>query len=405
MAFEKINSANMRKNNYKAVLDIVRFSSGISRKAIAQKIGLTGATITNIVADLIKEGYVREIGEVKSTSGGRKEIMLAINPGMCYAIGVELSASVINCVLTDFAAQILVQKVVKIKYIVQDRDAIIDSLIQTIEDVIQEAGIPRKKIRGIGLSTPGPCDTNNGVLINPPNLQCLWDTPIRDIVCDRVKIPVLFEHHMNAAVLCEQWLGRACDSECMFLCAVLETGVAGGMLIDGKLHRGFKNTAGEIGHMCVDSNGPKCVCGNYGCLEPLAQGRALMDSIKTQFSENPVLMEKYGISDIEEIDIDFVINHAEKGDTLFRNEVLLRAGYVGRALCNITSVISPDTIVLMGELADKSPLYVDAVARCIHEHAYPSHMHHIHVYATEFKRFVCALGGVAMVLGGIYEDL
>lgn len=406
MAFEKINSADMRRNNYKTVLDTIRFSEGISRKAIAKTIGLTGATITNIVADLLHAGYVKETGLAQTTGGGgRREIALSIDPDACYAVGVELSASNVICVLTDFAAGIRAEQIARIDASAMKKETIIDMIVDTVETVIRSSGVPREKIRGIGLSTPGPIDIENGIIINPPNLRCLRNVPIRDIISGRTGFPVLFEHHMNAAALCEHWIGKAHSSHCMFLCAVLEIGVAGGIMIDGKLHHGSHDAAGEIGHMSVDSNGPVCVCGNYGCLEPLAQGRALIDSVRKKLSENKQLMSELGIGSPEDIDMDEILRRAENGEPFFRDEVVLRARYVGRALSNIISTISPDTIVLMGEMADKSPLYVQTIADSIHARKYPEFVKSIRIYASEFKRFICALGGATMVLNSVYEDL
>lgn len=403
MAFEKINSADMRRNNYKTVLDTIRFSEGISRKAIAKTIGLTSATITNIVADLLHAGYVRETGLTQTTGGGgRREIALSIDPDACYAVGVELSASNVICVLTDFAAGIRAEQISRIDAAAMKKETIIDMIVDTVEAVIRSSGVPREKIRGIGLSTPGPIDIENGIIINPPNLRCLRNVPIRDIISGRTGFPVLFEHHMNAAALCESWMGRAHGSKCMFLCAVLEVGVGGSVMIDGKLHHGSRNVAGEIGHMSIDPNGADCpVCGKRGCLEPLAEGRALVASVRRRLTESPALMKEYGITGIETVDTDMIVAHAERGDALFREELMRHAGYVGQALSNIITVLSPDTIVLMGELADKSPLYVDTVSGIIRALKYPEAVHTIPVYATAFKRFVSALGGAAMVLNGV----
>lgn len=405
MTYSKINSTDMRQNNYRAVLDTIRFSDGISRKAISGKIGLTGATISNIVSDLVRLGYVRETGLAESTSGGRREILLSLNPDICYAVGVELSASTINCVLTDFAASIRARQVTKIRAILEDRQAIFRAIADTVETVIAESGVAREKVRGIGLCTPGPCDVEKGVVINPPNLQCLRDVPIREIISEMTGFPVFFEHHMNAAALCEQWLGQAHNSRCMFLCGALEIGVGSGMIVDGRLHRGNHDAAGEIGHMSIDPNGPKCVCGNYGCLEPLAEGRALLNGVRKKLAASPELCAEYGISDPEEIDMDTVLERAEKGEPLFRDELLLRAGYLAQALGSIISVLSPDTIVLMGEMADKSPLYVKTIMDYVHGRSYPAHVKSITIYATPFKRFISALGGATMVLNSVYGDL
>lgn len=405
MAFKKINGPDMRHNNYKVILDSIRFKDGISRKGICQTIGLTGATITKIVSDLVSLGYVVETGTVQSNNGGRREISLSLNPTVCYAIGVELSASTIVCVLIDFSAQIIDRRVKKIKDIINDKEKIFDAIVDSIETIIKEADVPREKIRGVGLCTPGPCDIEHGVVINPPNLKCLRNVPIKEIISERIGMPVLFEHHMNAAALCEQWLGKAHSSHCMFLCAVLEIGVAGAVMIDGKLHHGSHDAAGEIGHMSVDSNGPVCVCGNYGCLEPLAQGRALVDSVRSKLLSSNELMKELKINNPEEVDIDIILERAENGEAFFRDEVVSRAKYVARALNNVISIISPDTIVLMGEMADKSALYVQAIADDIHARNYPEFVKSIRIYSSEFKRYICALGGATMVLNSVYEDL
>lgn len=397
----KINSTNMRQHNAKLVLDRVRFSHGISRKALAEEIGLTSATITNIVSTLLREGYVIETGEQQSSAGGRRRVLLSVNPCVCYALGVELSAGRVNCLLTDFSANILARKATKLALQPSGREEVLCSLVDTINETIRLSGVPREKIRGVGLSTPGPYDLQRGMMLNPPNMQCMKNTPIRDIIEQRVGIPVVFEHHMAAAGFCESWFGRANSSECLFLCAVLEVGVAGSLLIDGKIHHGYKNGSGEIGHMCIDPNGPRCACGNYGCLEPLAQGHAVTDAVRRRFFEDAAFAADCGVTDAEQIDIDFILERANAGDPVCRAELLRSARFIGLALSNIIVTVSPDTIVLMGEMPDKSPLYVNEVIRCIRERVYPGHNKTVRVYSTGFKRDVSALGGVAMVLDTI----
>lgn len=402
MPYKKINSADMRRNNDKTVLDVIRFSEGISRNLIAKKVGLTGATITNIVSDLIETGYVRETGLAESVGGGRKGITLSVDPDACYAVGVDLSRSNIICVLTDFAAGVRAEQIVRINAMTMDRETIVGSIVDTIEQVIRTSGVPREKIRGVGLTMPGPIDIEHGIVVNPTNLESLWNVPIRDIISERTGFRVMLEQHMNAAALCESWMGKAHGSKCMFLCGVLEVGVGGAVMIDGRLHYGTGGVAGEIGHMSVDPNGPHCsVCGKHGCLEPMAEGRALVNAVRTRLKNNPELRKEYGIGDVESVDTDQIIARAERGESLFKEELVRHAGYVGQALTNMITVLSPDTIVLTGELADKSSLYVETVSGIVRALKYPEKVHNINVYATEFKRFVCALGGVTMVLNEI----
>lgn len=404
MAYRKINSASMRKNNARMVLDMIRASDGISRKELAQQIGLTTATITNIVSHLIEAGYIREGGAVESNTSGRRQIQLSINPGACNVIGIELSASKIICILADFATNILCRRQVPIPEGL-GRDAVIDKMVGLIDGVIVTAGVCSESVRGVGLSTPGPYNLDAGIMLNPPNLKGWENTPIRDIIEKKTGFPVIFEHHMAAAGFCEVRLGDAKTSKCMFLCAVLEIGVAGSLLIDGKIFHGFRNGSGEIGHMIIDQNGPLCHCGNYGCLEPVAESRALVNAVKMQLKADAALREKYGIGDADAIDLAYIIRHAERGEEIFHAELVKSARYIAIALSNIINIISPDTIVLTGKLPYYSKLYVEEVRKYIHGRVYPKHNTDVKIYASKFGENIGAMGGVAMILDRISKSI
>ena len=395
---KKINSIRMRQNNEKVVLDSIRFNEGISRKDLAERIGLTPATITNIVNNLKEKGYIREVGENASVGGGRRTVRLSINGSACCVVGIELAASKITCVLTDFRAKMLCSKVVEIDQNAET-EIIINQMTDAMDKVIMEAGITRDQIRGIGVSTPGPCDVKEGVMINPPNLVAFRNYPIKKVMEERTGLPVIYEHHTVAAGFCEVWLGKAKTSKCMVLCSVLDIGIACSIFINGKVHHGFHNTSGEIGHMIIDRNGQKCTCGNYGCLEPMADARALVNQVKSRLKADPKLCREYGIDDVDEIDLDYVIDHEQ--EDVFREEIIRCAQYVGIALCNVIMILSPDTIVLAGDISDRSMLYVEEIKNFVKQRAYPRHSSDIQIYSTEYKGHVGALGGVALVLDAI----
>lgn len=402
MVSKKINSVRMKQNNAKIVLDSIRFAEQISRKDLAEKIGLTPATITNIVNDLLEKKYIKEIGEEAACGGGRRPILLSINENACCVLGVELAASKITCVLTDFTAKVLYSKVTEIDQN-DGTDCIINQMVGTIEGVLEKAGVSKERVRGLGLSTPGPCDVERGIMINPPNLASFRDYPIKRIIQEKVGVPVVYEHHTVTAGFCEVWLGKAKKSKCMVLCSVLEIGIACSIFIDGKIHHGFHNTSGEIGHMIIDRNGKKCACGNYGCLEPMADARALINEVKKKFKADPSLCREYGIDDVDVIDLDYIVEREQ--EEAFRSEIVKCAQYVGIALCNVIMILSPDTIVLAGDLPDKSLLYVDEVKKFVKMRAYPQHVTQIHIYSTEFKGNVGALGGVALLLDNISKHI
>lgn len=402
MISKKINSEKMKQNNAKIVMDSIRFAENISRKELANEIGLTPATITNIVNLLLKKRYIKEVGEETTVGGGRRPILLSINENACGVLGIELLASKITCVLTDFNARVLRTKIMELDH-QKSADDIVSDMVDIMNGVLEEEGITSEQVGGIGLATPGPCDVENGIMINPPNLPMFHNYPIKEVIETRMKLPVIYEHHTVSSGFCEVWLGKAKQSKCMVLCSVLEVGIACSIFINGKVFRGFHNTSGEIGHMIIDRNGQKCACGNYGCLEPMADARALVDRVKRKFKANPQLCEKYGVENVDNMDLDYVLKH-ERED-VFYEELVKCAQYVGIALCNVIMILSPDTIVLSGDLPDKSELYAEEVKKFIRMRVYPRHNSEIYVYNTDYKEIVGALGGVALVMDDMSKHI
>ncbi len=402
MVAKNINSTRMKMNNEKLVLDTIRKFGSISRKDLAKRIGLTSSTITNIVNKLLQEKYVNETGIDKSL-GGRRPILLSINPQKFYFVGVELKANEISSVITDFKANILFERHTRINF-QMDSDTIINIIVNDIETIISEIGVDRTNIEGVGISTPGPCDIEKGTVINPPNLNGWKNIPIKSIIEERTGLSVVFEKSTSMAALSEFWFGRAHQSKCLFLCGVYEVGIGSSFLIDGKVFHGFANGAGEIGHMMIDMNGPQCGCGSFGCLESMADGRALVDSVKKKLKTGEYSYDLDGIEDIEAITFKDVLNRAEKGEEPFLAMVKDCSKYIGIAINNIIVSISPDTIVLTGDLPDNSSVLVEEIEKHIHNCVYPLDHKKIRVYCSEHKRIAGALGGVAKLFQGIFKN-
>ncbi len=402
MAAENINSARMKENNIQLVFNAIRENGAISRKDLAKKLGLTSATVTNIVSRLLEENYLVESG-LEESSGGRKPIILSLNQSAYAIIGLELSSVRLNCVMTDFKANVVLEEHVEINPFA-GKEAIIEEMIHTLQTIISISGIKKERILGIGLITPGPCDFEKDLIINPPNLPGWHNVPLRQIVQERLNIRVEFEKETAAAALCEYWFGQAKESKCLFLCSVMQSGIGSSMLIDGELFHGYRGGAGEIGHMMVDMDGPQCACGNFGCLEALADGKALVASTAKKLKADGSLRKKYGIENPEMLGMAEICARADEGEAFFMEEVIACAKYVGIALCNIIVAISPDTIVLTGGLPDRSRLFVQELKRFIYNRAYPEHNNAIKIYHSSFGQNIDALGGAALVLERIFKS-
>lgn len=396
MATRNINNEIMKENNSKLVMDVIRRRKNISRSELAKRIGLTQASVTNIVNGLMQKGYLVESGAAES-SGGRRPILLNINPMAGYIVGINLKATELCCIVTDFTADILVCNYSDVD-IRLGVEAILQQVIDLAKRCIEESKVSKDKILGVGLVSAGPYDYESGVMINPPNFPGWHNVRIKEYVSEALGLPVSFEKESPAASLAEYWFGEASRAHSLFLMSVFDVGIGGSLVLDGNVYHGFKGGAAEIGHMTIDPAGKQCACGNFGCLETMADGRATTEHYRRALKLDPNEMRQLGIDDISQVDLQFLIRKAEEGDQLCVREIERSANYIGIALQNVIQMYSPDTIVLAGEFVTNSDLLCDRIIRTVKSRHYFSHMPEIKIYRSKLKANIFPLGGVALVM-------
>jgi glucokinase len=147
-------------------------------------------------------------------------------------------------------------------------------ICETIKSMVSATNIKQEEIVGIGIGAPGSLDSRAGVITCPPNLKTWIDIPIKQLVEKSLAIPVTLENDANAAAIAEKWVGAAQEDD-NFTYITISTGIGGGVIVEGKLLRGLKGNAGDIGHTVIDPSIGPCACGQYGCLEVVASGTAI----------------------------------------------------------------------------------------------------------------------------------
>lgn len=153
-------------------------------------------------------------------------------------------------------------------------DVVIPRMWDVIEQALTLADVTLDQVAGIGIGAPGPLDSRTGVVFSPPNLASWHNVPLRDIFFTRFNLPIFVENDANVAALAEYMFGAGRGSqEIVYL--TISTGIGGGIITKGRILEGIVGTAGELGHMTIDMHGPRCNCGNVGCLESLASGTAI----------------------------------------------------------------------------------------------------------------------------------
>jgi glucokinase len=230
-------------------------------------------------------------------------------------------------------------------------DVVVDRICQMVEDAITiaraETGATRDQFAGVGVGAPGPLDRKRGVVLIAPNLG--WrDLPLRALIMDRVGLPVTLDNDANCATLGEWWTGAAKGARNV-IGITIGTGIGGGIILDGRLYHGSSDMAGEIGHTTIDSNGRRCNCGNYGCLEAYTSGPAIAERAREALNadESSILASLVN-GKLERITAQTVYEASEKGDQVAREVVRDTARFLGAGIANLLNIFNPDCVVIAG---------------------------------------------------------
>jgi len=192
---------------------------------------------------------------------------------LTYAIGVDIGGTKVAIGIVDESGMMIEQSIIPTDLSIAPFDMI--SIINfEVKKVIKSSEIQEEAIKGIGIGAPGPLDSKRGEIICPPNLPTWTNIPIQEWVERAFPFPVKLENDANAAALAEKWIGAGQDHD-DFIYMTVSTGIGAGIIADGKLLRGRKGNAGDIGHIVVDPSFGQCTCGQYGCLEWIASGTAI----------------------------------------------------------------------------------------------------------------------------------
>jgi len=226
---------------------------------------------------------------------------------------------------------------------------VVDRLValaeRTVATTRREA--PGAEILGVGVGAPGPLDTKRGIVLLTPNLGWV-NMPLRQLIHDRLGLPAALDNDANCAVLGEWWVGAARGSR-HAIGITIGTGVGGGLILDGRLYHGASDLAGEIGHTTIDTEGRRCKCGNYGCLEAYASGPNIaLRAIEAIEAGAETRLPDYVGGEMAQITAQTVYEAAHDGDELALEVVNDTAKFLGAGVANLLNVFNPEVVVICG---------------------------------------------------------
>lgn len=380
-----------RSDNRVSVLEAIRRNRGISRAELAIATGLTPAAISKIVGGLLEAGLVIESGYTAS-GGGRPRVRLGINPEAAYVIGVDLARSGICAALVNLDGLILRRYSVA-STLAHPIDVTVARLIDLLDELMQDTGPDRTKIAGIGIGAPGPLSVRNGVILSPPNFAGWRDVPLREIVERHLGIPAWIDNDANACALAEAWLGAG-QALSHFVYVAVGTGVGAGLVINGALYRGANDIAGEFGHTTVEASGPRCGCGNVGCLELYTSASAITSAAIAAIRRGePSIVVEWIQGHLEEITVSLLARAARCADRLAIRVFEQSARYLGVGVVNLVNLFDPEAVFLGREVVrEAEDLLLDPIRAMVSERAFS-------IAASRVRILPATLGEEAPVLG------
>src|SRR5690348_3880056 len=231
-----------------------------------------------------------------------------------YVVGVDLGGTKILSGLFDNSYECI--GIAKVSTKAQRGvEAVIERIDRSVRDAVHEADLSMKQVAGVGIGAPGAVDYSSGTVIFAPNMEGWKDVPLKKELEKHLNVPVFVENDANIAVLGVH-VAELKSKPKSIVGIFVGTGIGGGLIINGEPYSGFNHTAGEIGHMVIDINGPKCGCGNRGCFEALASRTAIFQRIKAgvKDGEKTLLTDMLGdsLEDMRSGDLRKAIRRGDK---------------------------------------------------------------------------------------------
>lgn len=389
----------MKSINRTLILNTIRKEGLISRAEIAKNIKLTPPTVTNLVNELLEANLVKE-SEMGVSKGGRKPILLSINATGFYVIGVDVGVHKLRVVIADINANIIEERIVPLLKGI-NKEQLIQVIKESINDIINLSKLTKTKIIGVGVGMHGIVDYKQGISIFAPNLN-LRNIPIKEEIEKEFKLPVKVENDAKVLALGEKWFGYGLDLENM-VCLNVGIGVGAGIIFNDKLFHGLNGIAGEIGHTVLDLDGPKCACGNYGCLQTLCGGEAVRNyAIKEILLGRKSMILELVKGEKDKITGEIIHQAALAGDTLAL-EVLEKSGkYLGVGISNLINILNPELVVLSGGVTKAGSFILDRVKEEVRKRVLTDEAKQTRIVISKLGDRGTVIGAVTLVLSELF---
>jgi predicted NBD/HSP70 family sugar kinase len=393
-----VASTDVRRHNLSLVLKLLRDHGAQSRADLAVATGMTKATTSSLVGDLISRGLVCEVGMSAGQRLGRPATLVDIDGSSIVAIGVELNVGSMSMVVTDVAGRVLVDRRAAWGKRATAPAGVLAKVVTEIQTTID--ALDAHQIAGVTVAVPGLVDVDRGIIRVAPNFG--WrDIPILDVLREGLgeDIHLMLDNEANLGALAEYRRGASTGVDDLVY-VLAESGVGGGVVMEGKLFRGSSGYAGEIGHMTIKYDGITCGCGSRGCWETVIGLSAVLRSAVPDVAEELIVDGRLSPEDKIAIVTERLVRH----DPIALAAMEEIGEWMGLGFANLADIFNPEVIVVAGVPASLAPWTLAIAQESMVDHAVAPNAGGCRLEVSSFGFSAGALGGALLAAERVVDD-
>jgi predicted NBD/HSP70 family sugar kinase len=368
----------LRAANRTLVVDTVKQYGGLTQVELAAATGLSAATVSTIVRELLAAGVV---DIATTTRSGRRAQMVTLARRVGLAAGVQIGHRHLRVALGDFSHEVIAEQAMPLPH--DHRvDTTLDRAALLVADLLEQVGATSDDVVGVGVGLPAPVDADTG-MISVRDIMRGWDdVHIGQVMAKRLGRPVYVDNDANLGALAESTLGASAEFlDSVYVRASYGTGA--GIIINRTVHRGFAGTAGEIGHVQLDPQGAVCRCGNRGCLDTVVGATALIEPLRGAYG-NLTLRD--------------VIVRANDGDRGCAQVVADAGETIGTVVAGLGVAVNPQCVVVGGELAETGEVLLGPLREAVRRRLLPNRIAPTEVVPAALGRDAEVIGAMMLAL-------
>ncbi|WP_224703453.1 ROK family transcriptional regulator [Devosia aquimaris] len=341
MVVQRRTSRDIRNESRLDVLHTVLSARETTRNEIVRATGLSPATVATVVGELLAQGIVAET-KVRPGRSGRPTATLGMNAARGFIIGIDVAETYVRAVLFDTALNQLAFADGDGGERVPDADAVVEGIGRLVDKLLEEQGISRSDVLGVGVSLPGLVQGPSGPSVIVP--LWAWQNVETERLRERLALPLAIDNPLKASATAELWLGRG-RYRSSLATVNLGTGVGAGIALEGRILRGATNSAGEWGHSLLVLDGRLCRCGRKGCVEAYVGAPGIQQTLRDIDPTHPLAGVDLQGDFIEAV---AAAANSDKTDPVIAETIARTAYYLGSALADLVAIVNPEVVTLTG---------------------------------------------------------